>query len=86
MANYKRWTHEEDIVLMSLISQAGKANGFKKAAEELGRTIDSCRSRYYNHLDYKDEEDYKPFIIEDKEENPKKGFWYSIIHLFKRSK
>lgn len=85
MANYRKWTHEEDIVLMSHLSQEGKTEGFKRAAQELGRTESSCRSRYYSKR-ISTEEIHGFYSNEEGPKKKKRGIWYSIISFFKRSK
>lgn len=53
MARCKKWTKEEDKILVQAIkaSPHNKWDAFKKASIKLeGRTIESCRNRWYYQL------------------------------------
>ena len=59
----KRWTEEEDKVILGQMKSANSSiSGLKSAAEQLGRSYPSVRFRYYNVLVKKDNPVY---IIEE---------------------
>lgn len=52
MRKFKRWTQEEDQVLVHFIKEEplNKKAAFKKAAELLNRDVYSCKNRWYTAL------------------------------------
>lgn len=52
MAQRKKWTHEEDVVLAIVVqsNQENKNAAFKEASEILKRSMNSCSSRWYTAL------------------------------------
>lgn len=50
--SYRRWSKEEDEVLIEALKKSpfNKKRAFKATAEELGRTVDGCRLRWYTIL------------------------------------
>ena len=50
--NLIRWTEREDSVLINEIQESPNnlTAAFRRAANKLERTIDGCRTRWYDHL------------------------------------
>lgn len=76
----RKYTLEEDAVILDevLMHRGNPGNALRIASERLGRTYQSVRSRWYNHLS-KDTVDTLPELSVSPMRKPKKGLVRKVL-------